>query len=782
MTEKPVYWFSELNKDSLSVAGGKGANLGEMTQLGFPVPPGFAVSVAAYYQAIKENGLAEPISKILDELTDLEDSDKLEDTSKAIKALIIGAPVPKAIAKAIADSYTQLCKDTSIPDVLVAIRSSATAEDLPSASFAGQQATFLNIRGPEQVISAVRDCWASLFEARAIYYRVKHGFDHMRVGLCAVVQQMVQSRVSGVMFTADPVTGRRDRVVIEAGFGLGEAIVSGLISPDMYMVNHSGAAILSKNIAEQTIGIFMLADGSTNEGAIPKDQRKLQKLQDEQIVKLARIGLDIQRAYGGRPQDIEWALDDRDQLFIVQTRAITTLKAGEDGEEAAAEKDEEAEVQGKTILRGLPASPGHATGVVRLVQSRQDLSKVQPGDILVARMTSPDYVPVMKRSGGIITDAGGMTCHAAIVARELGIPCIVGTGQATVLLRTGMVVTLDASTGIIFAGKRVLPRGTEEEKPAGTAGPTPVQPSHPVTATKLYVNIADPDVAERVARDPSLADGVGLIRAEFMISALGTHPNLLAKEGKSDFFIDGLSQSLRRIAAAFHPRPVVYRANDFKSNEYRGLPGGEEFEPHEENPMIGYRGCLRYVTDPTVFLMELEAIKRVRNEMSLGGLHLMIPFVRTVPEFKEVLELCRQAGLIPNHDGFRVGMMCEVPSNVLLADEFCAAGASFMSIGSNDLAQLILGSDRDSALLAGDFDERNPAVLKAIRKVIKRCHAHGVTVSICGQMPSVYPETIQTLVDAGIDAISVNPDVVQSTRRLLASAEQRFMMDRLRKL
>lgn len=781
MSDKPVYWFSELSKDSLNVAGGKGANLGEMTQLGFPVPPGFAVSVAAYYQAIRENGLEVPIKKILVELTDLEDSDKLEATSDAIKELIVKAPVPEPIAKAIEESYARLCHDTKIDNVLVAIRSSATAEDLPSASFAGQQATFLNIQGAQQVISAVRDCWASLFEARAIYYRVKHGFDHMRVGLCAVVQQMVQSQVSGVMFTADPVSGRLDRVVIEAGFGLGEAIVSGLISPDMYMLNHEASTILSKNIAEQTIGIFRLSDGQTNEGAIPKDQRKLQKLKDEHIIKLARIGLDIQKAYGGKPQDIEWALDDRDQLFIVQTRAITTLdkeQKAHEGEEAKTVDEEQQ--QGKTLLRGLPASPGQATGVVRLVNNRQDLSKVQPGDILVARMTSPDYVPVMKRSGGIITDAGGMTCHAAIVARELGIPCIVGAGQATTILHTGLVVTMDASTGVVIAGKRVLPKKEVEEKPVTEA--QAIAPSHPITATKLYVNIADPDVAERVARDPSLADGVGLIRAEFMISALGTHPSLLAKQGKSSVFIEGLAHNLHRITAAFHPRPVVYRANDFKSNEYRGLPGGQEFEPHEENPMIGYRGCLRYVTDPTVFLMELEAIKKVRNEMSLGGLHLMIPFVRTVLEFKEVLELCRQAGLHPNQNGFRVGMMCEVPSNVFLADEFCAAGASFMSIGSNDLAQLILGSDRDSALLAADFDERNPAVIKAIRKVIKRCHDHGVTVSICGQMPSVYPETIQILVDAGIDAISVNPDVIQSTRRLLASAEQRFILDRLRRL
>ncbi len=769
---KVIYWFNELDRNSLQLAGGKGANLGEMTQKGFPVPPGFAVSVGAYYEAIRFNGLDSKIKAVLDELVDLEDSSALEAASDQIKNIIVKAPVPKETKSEIIQAYEKLCKVSGKENVLVAIRSSATAEDLPNASFAGQQATFLNIQGADNVVAAVRDCWASLFEARAVYYRVKNGFDHMRVGLCAVVQQMVQSVASGVMFTADPVSNRTDRIVIEAGFGLGEAIVSGLINPDMYVLDKRNLdKIVSKNIVQQTTGIYRLDSGETKEGIIPKDQQKVQKLSDEHIVSLAKMGFSIEKSYGNKPQDIEWAFDDQGYLFIVQTRAITTLN------KTKTDDLKEDAIDGKVLVKGLPASPGQAVGIVRLVTSRHDLAKVQQGDVLVAHMTSPDYVPVMKRSAGIITDAGGMTCHAAIIARELGIPCIVGTGNATTELKTGLEVTLDASTGLVYAGKTLSKPDVIQANPiAVTAKFTPI------TATMLYVNIADPDAAEKIAKDPTLADGVGLIRAEFMISALGTHPNLLAKQGKSDLFIESLSKSLSRIAGAFYPRPVIYRANDFKSNEYRGLPGGEEFEPaKEENPMLGYRGCLRYITDPTVFLMELEAIKKVRTEMRFTNIHLMIPFVRTVPEFKRVLEICHEHGMSSGKD-FKVGMMCEVPSNVLLVDEFCEAGAQFMSIGSNDLAQLVLGADRDSSLVAADFDERNTAVLKAIRKVIKRCHQHGARVSICGQMPSVYPETIQILVDAGIDGISVNPDVLGSTRRLLAAAEQKLILDKLRKL
>lgn len=767
-SEKYVYWFDEIGKESLPIAGGKGANLGEMAKAGFPVPPGFCVGVNAYFKAIE--GFEDFIQETVDGITDMEDSQALDAASEAIKKRILEGWVPGKVEKQIEEAYERLCEGQTSD--LVAIRSSATAEDLPEASFAGQQSTFLNIRGAEAVVQAVKECWASLFEPRAIYYRAKNDFGDTRVGLCAVVQLMVQSAVSGVMFTADPVSGRRDRVVIEAGWGLGEAIVSGLISPDMYVVDKAKGALIDKTVTEQQIAIQREASGETSQVLVPKDRQKAQKLDDEHIVRLAEIGKAIERRYGGAPQDIEWAVDAHGATFIVQTRAITTLDKG--GEASTGEQTAES---GTTVVlvKGLPASPGFVSGPARIIKERRDLSKVQPGDILVAPMTSPDYVPVMKRAGGIVTDAGGMTCHAAIVARELGIPCIVGTREATGTLANGQPVTIDARHGLVYEGV-IAPQKTAA--PSGAAPAMSSGGDDIVTGTKVYINIADADVAERMARQTA-ADGIGLVRAEFMISALGTHPNLLAKQGNAALFVESLASNLRRIAGAFHPRPVIYRANDFKSNEYRGLPGGAEFEPAEENPMIGFRGCLRYVKDPTVFQMELEALKLVRGTYQLQNIHLMIPFVRTVAEWQACLALCSAAGLDP---ALQIGMMCEVPSNVILAEEFCRAGARFMSIGSNDLAQLTLGADRDSALVACDFDERDPAVMASIRKVIRKCHRHGVRVSICGQLPSTHPDSVETLVEAGIDGISVNPDALLATKRLVASAEQRILLRKLREL
>lgn len=785
MSEKCVYSFEELDKGSLSIAGGKGANLAEMTRKGFPVPPGFCVSVQAYFEFLKTNNLSAEINNSLKTIMDYEDSESIENCSDQIKKLIMKTPMKKSIETEILSNYENICTTEKEKGLLVAVRSSATAEDLPTASFAGQQATFLNITGGGNVVRAVKMCWASLFESRAIYYRKKNGFDDMKVGICAVVQSMIQSMVSGVMFTANPVTGRTDQIVIEAGYGLGEAIVSGSISPDMYILDHYEPNFVEKHISKQNFGIFKSLAGENEEIQIPEEKQDQQKLSDSKIIELACLGKRIQEAYDGEPQDIEWALDRKDRLFIVQTRAITTLKSADFLSEKEVKRSVESSSNLSAILKGLPASPGAAIGTVRIVNDRKELHNVKPGDILVSKMTSPDYVPVMKKTAGIITDAGGMTCHAAIIARELGIPCIVGTIEATKILKSGMLVRIDATNGFVYPGDS----GDFSTRKENFISSEPKEQQntavfHPITATKLLVNIADPDVAERIGRDPYLCDGVGLIRAEFIISQLGTHPGLLASTGRSSVFIDGLAENLRRIASAFSPRQVTYRANDFKSNEYRGLPGGEDFEPTSEaNPMIGWRGALRYITDPTIFIMELKALKKLKEEHGLTNIQLMIPFVRTVKEFTNIIELVKSEGLNPNEvNGIKVGMMCEVPSNVFLVDEFCKAGAAFMSIGSNDLAQLILGADRDSSLVAGDFDERDPAVLKAIGIVIERCHHYQVPVSICGQMPSVYPETLEFLVGSGIDTISVNPDVLAFTRRQLATVEQRIMLRKIRLL
>ncbi|MEW5955020.1 MAG: phosphoenolpyruvate synthase [Candidatus Micrarchaeota archaeon] len=646
-----------------------------------------------------------------------------------------------------------------------------------TASFAGQQETYLNIRGADKLVEAVRKCWASLFGARAIYYRQEQHFDHLRVGIAVVVQRMVQSKSAGVMFSIDPVTNDSSKIIIEGAFGLGEAVVSGSVTPDRYVVDKNSLTVLEKNAMRQDKMIAKVGD-EDQWVDVPEADREKFKLSDREVVQLARYGKAIEEHYGF-PQDMEWAVEG-DKVYIVQSRAVTTIKKIEAerasekaGKTPAAVKPVEtiSPDQAKVLLQGLGASPGIASGNVRIVADLKELYKVKEGDILVTAMTSPDFVPAMKRAAGIVTDEGGMTCHAAIVSRELGIPCIVGTRKATALLEDGEAITVDARHGIVYQGMVAL---EEAPKPAAAApGAVSVVAAPVVTGTKIYVNVAEPELAEKVAAEN--VDGVGLLRAEFMIAGIGKHPKWLIKQGRQDEFVEALSRGLRKVCAAFGTRPVVYRATDFKTNEYKSLEGGAEFEPHEENPMIGYRGCFRYIKDPEVFKLELEAIKRVREQYGMRNLWLMIPVVRTLHEFKVCKELVEEAGLHRSRD-FKLGIMCEVPSTVILAEEFCKAGADFFSIGSNDLTQLTLGVDRDNPVVAEDFDERDPAVLRSVKHVIESCHKHGVKVSICGQAPSVYREFAEKLVEYGIDSISVNPDVIDQTRRIVASAEQRVLL------
>lgn len=652
-----------------------------------------------------------------------------------------------------------------------------------TASFAGQQATYLNISGSEDVVKAVRRCWASLYEARAIYYRKSQGFDNVKVGIAVVVQKMVQSECSGVMFTADPVTNNRGKIIIEAGFGLGEAIVSGMITPDHYVVEKNSLEITTKQFNRQE-SMIVRKGKKTEAVEVPEEIQENQKLGDPQISKLAEIGLQLEKHYN-KPQDVEWAVE-KGGLYVVQTRAITTLKdeslarpasqpdnthTTPNAAQSEQPKKKDAEELSTVLLNGSPSSPGTASGKVKIILSVKECYKLNKGEILVAKMTSPDFVPAMKRAKAIITDEGGATCHAAIVSRELGIPCVVGTMHATTTLKDGQEVTVDAFTGTIYEGI-----AKESEKPQDSPTTTLAKPSF-ATGTKVYVNLAEPELADKAAsRD---VDGVGLLRAEFMIAGMGVHPKKFLAEGRKQEFIDGLARGLRKICAAFQPRPVIYRATDFKTNEYRNLEGGQD-EPQEENPMIGFRGCFRYVKDPEVFKMELEAIKKVRNQYGLKNLHLMIPFVRTTHEFEACKSIVEDSGLRRGHD-FKLGIMCEVPSTVILAEEFCLKGLDFMSIGSNDLTQLTLGVDRDNPIVAEDFDERNEAVMKSLEKVVKACHKHGVKVGICGQAPSVYPEFTEAIIRYGIDSVSVNPDVIETTRKIIASAEMRALLDNTRK-
>lgn len=767
---KRIAWFNEIGKDDVRTAGGKGANLGEMSRANLPVPEGFIVTSNAYFEFLDMANLRERIASLLEGL-DVEDNEALNAAAEQIKQGIVEAQMPNETRAEIVKSYNRLCKARGVipsaeDEAYVAVRSSATAEDLPEASFAGQQATYLNEKGADNVARAVQRCWASLFEPRAIYYRVQQHFEHMKVGIAVVVQRMVEADTSGVMFTVNPITGDRSQITIEAGFGLGEAIVSGRVTPDMYIVDKQGMRILEKRVARQDMMIAR-GDNSNREMEVPDELQERQKLTDAEILDLAAIGKRIEEHYAF-PQDIEWA-SEKGRIYMLQTRAVTTLGKAQATEKIAVDSAE-------IILKGLGASPGVAVGTVRIIAGPKELSKVQKGDILVTSMTSPDYVPAMKRAAAVVTDLGGATCHAAIVSRELGIPAVIGTKTATKDLKEGDVITVDARHGIIYRGKVDLVAEKEAASEGGVAGQVDFAP---ITGTKIYVNLAEPELAETVSR--KFVDGVGLLRAEFMIAGIGVHPRKLIEEHREAEFIEKLASGMRAIAAAFYPRPVVYRATDFKTNEYRNLDGGEKYEPTESNPMMGYRGCARYMKERDVFELELAAIKKVREEFGLKNLWLMIPFIRRVGELKAIKEIMDDVGMHRTMD-FKLWIMVEVPSTVIVIEEFCKEGIDGVSIGSNDLTQLLLGVDRDNETMAYEFDERNIAVTRAIEMVITTCKRYGVTVSICGQAPSVYEDFAEKLVEAGITSMSVNPDAIERTRKIVASAEKRLMLERTRKL
>ncbi len=768
---KDIFWFEELDRSSLAEAGGKGANLGEMLKAGFPVPPGFVASSGAYFKHLDHNDLREPITEMLVGL-DVNDTAKLQDTAEKIQNMIIDGEVPPEIEEEIKTNYQKLCDMRADEEVYVAVRSSATAEDLPGASFAGQQSTFLNVHGQDGTVKAVKDCWASLFTARAIFYRVQNGFDHMKVGLSAIVQEMVQSEKAGVMFTVNPVNNRKNEIMIEAAYGLGEVVVSGSVTPDTYIVDKDGFKIQRKDLAKQT-WMIIKHKGENAKAEIKDDMQDKQKISDEAIVELAKIGQKLEEHYDF-PQDIEWAYAN-DEMYIVQSRPITTL---EDEKEPKASPSVPEELEGGTdvseaevLLRGLGSSPGFGIGNVNLLGSAKDIPRMEKDAILVTDMTTPDFVPAMKKAAAIVTNTGGMTSHAAIVSRELGIPCIVGTQRATDVLKEGMTVTVDGTHGIVYKGKVALGGAPGSEEAGAVAA------ASPVTGTKIYVNLAEVELAEKTAKLP--VDGIGLLRAEFMVADMGEHPRKMYDEGRENEFIDKLADGMRRFASAFYPRPVVYRTTDFKTNEYRNLKGGGKYEPEEANPMMGYRGAARYIAEPAVFKMELKAIKKVREEFGLTNLWMMVPFVRRIGELRAIKEMMQQVELYRTKD-FQLWIMVEVPSTVFIIDEFCEEGIDGVSIGTNDLTQLVLGIDRDNATLAQGFDERNSAVYRALEQVIKTTRKYGITSSLCGQAPSVYPSFAEKLVEFGITSMSVNPDAVERTRKIVASAEQKVMLRYLR--
>ncbi len=788
---KYVRWFETLSADDVPLVGGKNASLGEMIgtlkDKGIMVPDGFATTSGAYWEFLKANELTDEIRSLLE---GWENGDKsLEKAGKSIRRLFLRTRFPKEIAEAIRNAYSELGQRYNTDEVDVAVRSSATAEDLPTASFAGQQETFLNVTGDEELLEACRKCYASLFTDRAISYRKAKGFDHMQVALSVGVQKMVRSDKAGagVLFTIDTETGFPEVVVINASWGLGENVVQGTVTPDEYTVfkpllseNHF-RPIIEKILGSKERKMIYARGGSkaTENTNTSEDERRSLVLKDEEILTLARWACVIEEHYN-KPMDIEWAKDgDTGALFIVQARPETVHAR----KEAVSLKTYTLKEKGKRLVTGLAIGEAIAAGKVCMIKSADDIGKFKKDTILVTEMTDPDWVPVMKQARGIITEHGGRTCHAAIVSRELGIPAIVGTGDATKVLKNDQEITLscaEGDKGYIYEG---ILKYEESEVSLEDI---------PETQTRIMMNIASPAAAFRWWRLP--CHGIGLARMEFIINnIIKIHPMALVHferiedkkarkeieqltrgyDDKTEYFVDHLARGIAKIAVSQHPQPVIVRMSDFKTNEYANLIGGEHFEPKEANPMLGFRGASRYYSDlyREGFALECRAIKRVREEIGLTNVIIMIPFCRTLEEADKVLDVLAVNGLKRGEAGLEVYVMCEIPSNVVLVEEFAERFDGF-SIGSNDLTQLILGVDRDSAELSHLFDENNEAVKRMILRLIQSARKIGRSVGICGEAPSDYPDFAAFLVEAGIDSISLNPDSVIEVKRRVAKAEE----------
>ncbi len=800
--EKFILWFDELGIADVPLVGGKNASLGEMyrqlTSKGVKVPNGFAVTAAAYRHYLEKSGLKD---KIREELKGLNTSSMHSLSTKGhnVRQMILKSPIPPEIEYEIIAAYERL-ENQSHKNLDVAVRSSATAEDLPDASFAGQQETFLNIRGPHELLDACRKCFASLFTNRAISYRVDKKFDHFSIALSIGVQKMVRSDLScsGVMFTIDTESGFDKIVLINSSWGLGESVVQGAVNPDQFIVfkptlEKGFSPILGKKLGEKAIKVVYSSGGSKTIKYVSTSEKERSKftISEPEILQLAKWAIVVENHYSkkrGRytPMDMEWAKDGQSgELFIVQARPETVQSQ----KNKNMLEQYELKAKGKVLIEGEAIGEKIGSGVARVIMDVSSISDFRKGEVLVTDTTDPDWEPIMKIASAIVTERGGRTSHAAIVSRELGIPAVVGTGNATEKIRTGKAVTVVCSEGekgrvyegeLLYRVKKTSMRDL------------------PYTHTKIMMNVGNPEQAFQFASIP--CDGVGLAREEFIVNSyIKIHPNALlhfdklkdekAKaeilrltagyRDKTQFYIDKLAEGIAMIAAAFYPQPVILRFSDFKSNEYANLVGGAQFEPKEENPMIGWRGASRYY-DPAfrdAFALECEAIKKVRDEMGLANLKVMVPFCRTPEEGKKVIAEMKKNGLVQGENGLEVYVMCEIPSNVILAEDFCKVFDGF-SIGSNDLTQLTLGLDRDSGIVTHIANEKNEAVKRLISQVIKTAKAHHRKVGICGQAPSDFPEFAEFLVEQGIDSISLNPDTVLKTRQVIAKKEHSLKSSR----
>ncbi|MEY4503804.1 MAG: hypothetical protein RL154_96 [Pseudomonadota bacterium] len=803
---KFIKFFSELRNTDVGLVGGKNASLGEMYQhlvpVGIKVPNGFAITAEAYWTLLDSNNLRQPIRDLLTDL-DTTDIDLLRVRASQIREMIFGTPIPKELKEEILEAYHQLSGEYSMQEADVAVRSSATAEDLPDASFAGQQDTYLNVQGDSSLIHHVKSCFASLFTDRAISYRASRGFDHFQVALSVGVQKMVRSDkgASGVMFSIDTETGFKDAVFVTSAWGLGENVVGGTVSPDEFYVfkptlMEGKKPIIKRKLGHKDVKMVYSAPGSSqkhlthNIPTTPEEYSAF-SLNDEEVLELSRYAAMIETHYceeAGeyRPMDMEWAKDGiSGDIFIVQARPETVqsqkAKFGANVLETYILKATLEEK--KEICKGTPVGSKIGVGKVRILEDLNRMNEFQEGEILVTDNTNPDWEPVMKKAAAIVTNRGGRTCHAAIVAREIGVPAIVGAIGSTEKVEDGQLITVscaEGETGYVYDG----PLEYEIERV--------ILDDLPELKTKVYMNIGDPQKAFSFSQIPN--DGVGLARMEMIIQHIHAHPLALCamERGEEniadieeikitmagytspkDYFMKKITEGVGMIAAAFYPKPVIVRTSDFKSNEYKEMPGGEAYEPHEENPMIGYRGACRYYSEmyKEAFEWECQALKYVRDEMGLTNMKLMLPFVRTPEEGRKVLAIMKEQGLTQGENGLQIYVMCELPSNVIMADEYLKDFDGF-SIGSNDLTQLTLGVDRDGELVAHVFDERHPAVTRMFKMAITSCREAGKYVGICGQAPSDYPEVAEFLVKEGITSISLNPDSIISTWQTIANIEK----------
>ena len=750
--------FEDLNKSDIPIAGGKGANLGELTQAGIPVPPGFVVTAQTYEKFMLETGINDKVLSILDEI-DINDTKALQAASEEIKAIINEAPIPEDMILFITEAYNQLCQRFDGDDVEVAIRSSATAEDLPEASFAGQQDTYLYVSGIDAVLEYIRKCWASLFEARAIFYREENDFEHAKVLIAVVVQKMANADKAGVMFTVNPSTGE-EIALIEGSWGLGEAVVSGDVTPDNYQVDKADNSVINVTISDKKVMYINDENETSIKVDVPEEKRNERVLSDEELIELTEMGKRIQAHYG-EPMDTEWAFENG-ELFLLQARPITTL--GDVCEDVAEASDDIGEV----LVRGLGASPGMAAGNVKIILDIEELDKIKDGDIMVTTMTTPDMVPAMKRSSGIVTDEGGVTCHASIISRELGIPCVVGTGDATSILKENTGVTIDGKKGLVFDG--ISQTKQEPVQAAGSVEAAPI-----ITVTEVKANVSMPEAAAKAAATG--ADGVGLLRTEHLMLTAGIHPGKFIADGNEDELINTIAENVMIVADDFYPKPVWYRTLDAPTDEFITLEGGEN-EPIEHNPMLGWRGIRRELDQPEILKCEFKAIKKL-HEQGYTNIGIMIPLSQSPEELKQAKALCSEVGLEPHKD-VEFGMMVEIPAAALTIEDYIAVGIDFVSLGTNDLTQYTLAVDRNNEYVAKHYSEEHPAVMKLIEMTIKKCVEAGVKCSICGQAGSV-PRIVEKLVGFGITSVSSNTDAIAEVRKTVARAEQKIILDAARK-